>query len=143
MLVQSRHPAAPHDLGLPSPGKRHQGIEQSPVREWVVEHRHTAGGQQSRSVSGVLPPAQDDDLGVFGKISDSCYERLERNRHERPSQKNQQGGIVEKEAPVHMAKLMLVDPQSDDRTRVRRQILDDGSKIRVAVKSGEQIPDND
>ena len=64
-------------------------------------------------------------------------------RHERPSQNNQQGGIVEKEAPLHVSKLMLVDPQSDVRTRVRRKILDDGSKVRIAVKSGEQIPDND
>lgn len=64
-------------------------------------------------------------------------------RHERPSQKNQQGGIVEKEAPLHVSKLMLVDPQSDGRTRVRRKILDDGTKVRLAVKSGEQIPDND
>lgn len=62
-------------------------------------------------------------------------------RHTKPSQKNQQGGIVEKEAPIHLSKLMLVDPQTEERTRVRRQLLDDGSRIRVAVKSGEQIPD--
>lgn len=64
-------------------------------------------------------------------------------RHERPNANNQQGGIVEKEAAVHMSKLMPVDPQTGERTRVRRQILDNGSKVRVAVKSGEQIPDSE
>ena len=63
-------------------------------------------------------------------------------RHERPNQRNQQGGIVEKEGAVHLSKLMLVDPQSGKRTRVRRRILEDGTKVRIAAKSGEQIPDS-
>ncbi|HCK10592.1 MAG TPA: 50S ribosomal protein L24, partial [Candidatus Latescibacteria bacterium] len=40
-------------------------------------------------------------------------------------------------------KLMPIDPQTGERTRVRRQILDNGSKVRVAVKSGEQIPNSE
>lgn len=64
-------------------------------------------------------------------------------RHERPSQRNQQGGIVEKEGAVHLSKLMLVDPQTGERTRVQRKVLDDGTKVRVAAKSGEQIPDGE
>ena len=63
-------------------------------------------------------------------------------RHERPNQRNQQGGIVEKEGAVHLSKLVLVDPQSGERTRVQRHVLDDGTKVRVAVRSGEQIPDS-
>ena len=58
-------------------------------------------------------------------------------RHERPN------AIVEKDAAVHMSKLMPSDPQPGERTRVRRQILDNGSKVRVAVKSGEQIPNSE
>jgi large subunit ribosomal protein L24 len=42
-----------------------------------------------------------------------------------------------------MSKLMPIDPQTGERTRVRRQILDNGSKVRVAVKSGEQIPNSE
>jgi large subunit ribosomal protein L24 len=36
---------------------------------------------------------------------------------------------------------MLVDPQTEERTRVRRKQLEDGTRIRIAAKSGEQIPD--
>lgn len=64
-------------------------------------------------------------------------------RHTRPTPKNQQGGIVEKEAPLHVSKLMLIDPQTDAPTRVRIKRLEDGSRVRVAVKSGEQISDSD
>jgi len=62
-------------------------------------------------------------------------------RHERPNPNNQQGGIVEKEALVHLSKLMPIDPQTGERTRVRRKVLEDGTKVRIAVKSGEQLPD--
>ena len=48
---------------------------------------------------------------------------------------------MEKEAPVHVSNLMIVDPQTDERTRIRIQRLEDGSCVRIAKKSGEQIPD--
>ncbi len=52
-------------------------------------------------------------------------------RHTRPSQQNQQGGIVEKEAPITVAKVMVVCPKCDRPTRIGYKILDDGSKVRV------------
>lgn len=64
-------------------------------------------------------------------------------RHTRPNQKNQHGGILEKEAPLHISKLMLIDPQTGSPTRVRIKRLEDGSRVRIAAKSGEQIPDAD
>jgi large subunit ribosomal protein L24 len=51
----------------------------------------------------------------------------------------QPGGIVEKEAPVHLSNLMLLDPKTDRPTRVGFRILDDGKKVRVAKASGEVI----
>lgn len=60
-------------------------------------------------------------------------------KHVKPSRENPQGGIVKREAPVHISNVMLADPQSGDPTRVRFNVLDDGRKVRVAVKSGEQI----
>jgi len=62
-------------------------------------------------------------------------------RHTRPNPNNQQGGIMEKEAPLHISKLMVVDPQTDEPTRVRIERLDDGTRVRIAKKSGEQIPE--
>lgn len=60
-------------------------------------------------------------------------------KHVKPGRENPQGGIVKHEAPVHISNVMLADPQTGDPTRVRFKLLDDGRKVRVAVKSGEQI----
>ena len=59
-------------------------------------------------------------------------------RHQRQTQKVQ-GGIVNKEAPVHLSNLAHVDPKSGGPTRVGFKILGDGRKVRVAKKSGEVI----
>ena len=58
-------------------------------------------------------------------------------RHTRPSQENPQGGIVEKEAALHVSNLMVV--HGGKPTRVGYKKLDDGSKVRVAVKTGEEM----
>ena len=64
-------------------------------------------------------------------------------KHERPSQQNQQGGITEKEHPVHVSNVMLVDPKTNERTRVgMRGIQSEKGKTRFerfAKKSGEAI----
>jgi large subunit ribosomal protein L24 len=54
-------------------------------------------------------------------------------------QKGVQGGILEKEAPVHLSNLMVVDPQSGSPTRVGRVRHADGSSSRVAKKSGATL----
>ena len=59
-------------------------------------------------------------------------------RHQRQSAK-QQGGIVNKESPVHLSNLAHVDPKSGDATRVGFKTLNDGRKVRFAKKSGEVI----
>jgi large subunit ribosomal protein L24 len=58
-------------------------------------------------------------------------------RHTRPSQKNQQGGIVEKEAPIHVSNVMVVDPKTNVATRVGHKFLEDKSKVRISRSSGE------
>jgi large subunit ribosomal protein L24 len=58
-------------------------------------------------------------------------------RHTRPNpQKNVQGGIVEREAPVHVSNVMVVSPDSGQRSRIGFRILDDGRKVRVAKVDG-------
>ncbi len=59
-------------------------------------------------------------------------------RHTRPSQ-TQPGGIIEREAPVHISNLALEDPKSGGATRVGYKFLDDGRKVRYAKRSGEVI----
>ena len=61
-------------------------------------------------------------------------------RHTRPNpQKNVKGGIAEKEASIHASNVMAVDPQGGRPTRVGVRILADGSRVRVARRSGAQI----
>ena len=60
-------------------------------------------------------------------------------KHVKPTRQNQNGGIQKKEAPIHLSNVMLQDPQSGEPTRVRVKFLEGGRKVRVAVKSGEQI----
>lgn len=60
-------------------------------------------------------------------------------KHVKPTRQNQRGGIERREAPIHISNVMIADPHSGEPTRVRIQALEDGRKVRVAVKSGEQI----
>ncbi|MFZ7110448.1 MAG: 50S ribosomal protein L24 [Desulfatiglandales bacterium] len=60
-------------------------------------------------------------------------------RHSRPSAKNAQGGIVEKEASLHISNLMLVCNRCAEPTRIGKKVLEDGSKVRVCRKCGELI----
>lgn len=61
-------------------------------------------------------------------------------RHMRPNPRMQQGGILEREQPIAACKVMLVDPSTGKGTRIRVKTDDKGVKVRVAVKSGEEIP---
>ena len=63
-----------------------------------------------------------------------------RKRHMRPSQDNPDGGIISFEAPIHVSNVMLVDAGSDAASRVRIRVEADGTKERIAVKSGNPIP---
>ncbi len=61
-------------------------------------------------------------------------------RHTRPNPaKGIQGGIVEKEAPVHASNVMVVDPSSGKPCRIGHKFLADGKKVRISRKSGEMI----
>ncbi len=59
-------------------------------------------------------------------------------RHQRPSMV-QAGGVIEKEAPIHVSNVAHIDPKDNKPTRVGVKILDDGRKVRVAKRSGEVI----
>ncbi|MFV0237141.1 MAG: 50S ribosomal protein L24 [Flavobacteriales bacterium] len=57
-------------------------------------------------------------------------------KHTKPSAENPQGGIIEREAPIHVSNLALVDPKSGKPTRVGYR-MEDGKKVRYAKKSGD------
>lgn len=59
-------------------------------------------------------------------------------RHQRQTQ-SQEGGIITKEAPIHLSNIALVDPKDGKPTRVGFKVQADGTKVRVAKRSGEVI----
>ena len=65
-------------------------------------------------------------------------------RHTRPNQKNPQGGIVQREAPIHVSNVMLVDPRTNEITRVGMKVVRDETtgrkrRMRVAKSTGEMF----
>lgn len=62
-------------------------------------------------------------------------------RHTRASRDVPQGGIIEKEGPIHASNVMLVCPTTGRPTRIGKEILSDGSRSRVSKKSGEMLND--
>ena len=60
-------------------------------------------------------------------------------RHMKPSRKYSQGGIVEKEAPIHISNVMLVCPKCDKTTRIATIVLEGGRKVRACKKCKEVI----
>ena len=88
-----------------------------------------------------------EDKGKTGKVLQVLIEKQRAivegvnivKKSAKPSAKNPQGGIIEMEAPVHISNLSLIDPKSGKATRVGIKITDDGKKVRVAKKSGEEI----
>lgn len=61
-------------------------------------------------------------------------------RHQRQSQ-TQEGGIISKEGPIQLSNLAIEDPKDGKPSRVGFKILADGKKVRIAKRSGEQIPE--
>jgi large subunit ribosomal protein L24 len=87
------------------------------------------------------------DKGKIGKVI-KVVEKKDRilveninivKRHVRPDAKNRQGGIIEKEAPIHMSNIMLMCNKCMAPIRVKMQILEDGKKVRVCRKCAESI----
>jgi len=61
------------------------------------------------------------------------------SRHTKPNSKSPQGGIVKKEAPVHISNLMLIDPAKGGATRIGRRLNSEGKLVRYSKKSKEEI----
>lgn len=59
-------------------------------------------------------------------------------RHQKASM-NSEGGLIKREAPIHVSNVAHLDPKSQKPTRVSFKVLEDGRKVRIARKSGEQI----
>jgi len=88
-----------------------------------------------------------DDKGQKGRVLGIIRKKTDKaivegvnmiKKHTKPSAAHPQGGIIEKEAPVHISNLMLVDPKEGP-TRIGRRLNDKGKLVRFSKKSGEEI----
>lgn len=61
------------------------------------------------------------------------------SKHTKPNAQNPNGGIIKKEAPIHISNLNLVDPSSGDPTRIGRKLGNNNKLVRYSKKSGEEI----
>jgi large subunit ribosomal protein L24 len=88
-----------------------------------------------------------NDKGVKGNVLEVIRDKSRAivegvnmvKKHTKPNADNPQGGIVEKEAPIHISNLMHVDPKSGAKTRIGRKLADNGKLVRYSKKSGEEI----
>ena len=60
------------------------------------------------------------------------------SKHTKPSAQNPQGGIIKKEAPIHISNLSLLDPKTGEPTKVGHEVRD-GKKVRVSKKSKQVL----
>jgi large subunit ribosomal protein L24 len=101
---------------------------------------HVRKGDTVMVVAGKERGKRGKVLRVIPEKGRVVVERLNMiKKHQKPTQKIRQGGIIEREGSIHLSNVMLVDPNSDKPTRVGMKALSDGKKVRVARRSGEML----
>jgi large subunit ribosomal protein L24 len=101
---------------------------------------HVRKGDTVMVVAGKERGKKGKVLRVIPEKGRVVVERLNLiKKHQKPTQKIRQGGIIEREGSIHLSNVMLVDPGSDKPTRVGMKALSDGKKVRVARRSGEML----
>ncbi len=107
-----------------------------PVRQIL----HITKGDTVQVLSGDDKGRRGKVLRVYPKTGRVAVEGMNMiTKHQKATQTTP-GGKIQREAPVHHSKLMLIDPKSGEPTRIRRQKDADGTLERIAVKSGQSIP---
>ena len=99
---------------------------------------HLKKGMNVKVISGNNKGQSGKILEVFPKKMKAIVEGVNsRKRSVRPTQDNPSGGFVDREAPIHLSNLMVL--HNDQVTRVGYKQLDNGKKVRVSVKTKEDI----
>ena len=88
-----------------------------------------------------------DDRGKTGRVLEVIKDKNRAiveginlvSKHTKPNAEHPQGGIIKKEAPVHISNLQVVDPVKGGASRIGRRLNDKGKLVRYAKKSGEEI----
>lgn len=101
---------------------------------------HVKKGDKVQVIAGKDKGKQGIILASFPTDNRVLVENVNMvKKHVKPDATNPQGGIVEKEAPIHVSNVMVLDPKTSTPSRTGKKILADGTKVRYAKKSGEQL----
>jgi large subunit ribosomal protein L24 len=91
-------------------------------------------------ITGASKGRRGEVLRVFPRAERALVQGVNiATRHTKPRGLGQPGGIVQEEASIHLSNLKLIDPKSDEPTKVGFRVLDDGRKVRIAKATGQVI----
>ena len=114
-----------------------------------ARHAGNAARMKMRITKGdTVRVMRGDDKGKEGKVT-RVYPKTGRvtvdgvnivKKHRKARRPEEQSGIIEMPAPIHVSNVMLLDPKKGTPTRLRARIDEDGTKERISAKSGDAIP---
>lgn len=97
-------------------------------------------GDQVIVIAGEDKGSKGEVLKAFPETQRVIVERVNMmKKHVRPNQQNPQGGVFEQEAPIHVSNVKLYNDKLDDVTRAVYRTGDDGKRIRVCKKTGNEL----
>ncbi len=99
-------------------------------------------GDRVRVMSGPHRGAEGKVLAVLrdkGRVIVEGVNLIQKTQ--RPTQDNPRGGFVEREAPLHISNVQVLDPQTGEPTRIGVAFLESGRKVRISRKSGAHLDD--
>ncbi|RKY57824.1 MAG: 50S ribosomal protein L24 [Candidatus Latescibacterota bacterium] len=101
---------------------------------------HIRKGDMVLVLTGEYAGSRGRVLRVFPKKGRALVEGVNMvKRHTRARRPGEQSGILEKEAPIHASNLMVICPRCGQPTRVKKEVLEDGSRVRACRKCGEML----
>ena len=101
---------------------------------------HIKKGDTVYVITGEYKDQQGRVLEVLKKKDRAIVEGVNMvSKHTKPNSQNPQGGIIKKEAAVHISNLLLVDPSTGKPTRIGRKLNSKSKSVRYSKKSGEEI----
>jgi large subunit ribosomal protein L24 len=93
-------------------------------------------------ITGASKGRRGEVLRVFPRADRALVQGVNIvTKHTKPRGLGQPGGIVQEEASIHLSNLKLIDPKSDQPTKVGFRVLEDGGKVRIAKATGQVIED--
>lgn len=93
---------------------------------------HVLSGESKGKQGRVLEVARQNDRAIVEGVNLI-------SKHQKPNSAHPQGGIIKKEAGIHISNLMLIDPKTGKPTRIGRRKNSENKLVRFAKKSGEEI----